>query len=1572
MNIQLFQINTNKAFKVKPSQRSRQRGALLVIVLGLLVVLSLIGIAFGYLVIAEQRSSENALNRFKAVSAAEDGEAYAVARLRSQALQRHYEGEGSWSFNTHFDPAGQRIGPDGTLESYQKYLERYAENSKLDSDQLIVSFSKAGKTNSQKKPDYNWVDFNGNGRIDSGEDRLASDLMASAEGRKVLKRVSYFVGDGIDLSMYKSGIEGGSYRELGDRASLKIIDTNSQLNINDFGGIQLAYMLQVLGNEIALLLGDPAKNPFPLGTVEEIVRFQEQTPGGIRSKNDLRQFFDDSELYHFTMDLIAVKSWPQRVENSTQPYFASKRNPALAEKIDDREQDNFVPKAPFRDTYGNKRAAGQSGTDGNAEIQPEGERSERSPVNINTVTKPVLTAMLAGLEAEARFLYYPKLDRITREDQYWLNELGVSGPQQMLEGTTDAAMQPIIEPGRPNDESNAALSNHTSLKNLASYQAVPVGPLGYNVAPAWKSGGYGSVDILNPWVADGSEASNLADAILREREERGPFRSWMDFDYRICHQILSGFQAGVSENSADLVNTGRSNRLGSLPRSLAHMPAGKGQSLLPDPGAVDHPVSGKNQSSQHSYSAQEFDAWYWRACVDMIRANFNPNGYLNKTNPDSAYYTSVDTTDLKYATAPLCFSSMGVYEITSQGEVAAIQLNAANRGSSLEKSQSLDFPLARRTVRSIVEVYTTFEHTTQKDFLTSIDPDSFKPQSKTTSVQQGKETTRSVVTHDLYGTQTYPNSIDHGIYGYRDQITNERNKYFGTPIGALDDNGKLLTLYRGYYSSTAADERFGWVGLYPQDRTPNAHLRTNEQALNFHAHYSYSLEGLSDLSNGNQHRHGHVPYSEAAEPELAHTVSSASPHPNQKDTQGWKGYEAAADRHSAEAARYATLRPDGVLLRGWHLNPIYRTGGSGAKTRTFGVRRTNRMSRLASLRYRAGAAGASPFAPINGKNPDDSKQVLPGKEFDQPPHGVAVRLFGQGNGATPGEGGGQGTDQHNIEMQSIRQTETNFPYYEGWVDFWIKWELPPQGKSGKVVSAGEIDPGSGNFSGLLGATSYGRMMRDGASQNDKEVAYDRLGIDTDFEGAEFFIFKEPGGILRISHLYFTRAYTATYSSTTGPGGYIPPTGSEQMGNRARITGKQVASADPATQEELMVFDEYVGSNDIASASDDLGFSYARTESYVDLSELPGNSDVNLVTHNWYRFTLKYRSNSRNTGVSDPTRPPHELFIDGRTLPLIFKEPSLSDQHAVNTGEITDTLGSAKNFTWNSSSDEEYIIHRSSTALLEVDPEDRLTIGCLTRRQDPTRLDAARINNDPSVQPLFLFDSNLVAPANATLDDVRIFHQLSSSAAGSTGAFTESEYRDYSRYQSIPSAGGGASQKVPELRGTYENGFLAGQIGADTFQLFPAPVRVASIAWTEYRPFWDSYGNKRLDGSAENWANAPHISLGFEVVPNILAANETGGIVEYVPGSFSETNREDLRYWNAGGYSLESLAGQPVYLMNDISRPEQPSVAMLKYQAFFINPTKGGLKVLNSSPVLDDVRITLMTPPRRLVSEEVFK
>jgi len=1608
------------------SFRRARRGTVLVVVLGILVVLGLIAIAFGFIVHAEYESSLNALSRFRALSAARDGEAYAIGRLRAIAANQHWEPEGSWSFNTSFanPDARGRQGPGNRREAYEDYLRRYARNARLSAEnsQVMVSFSRGGTTNDKGIEDDNWVDLNGDGKISTDETTLAQDIIS--RGREGLRNVSYFVGDGVDLNIRRGSSTAGTSRELGDRARLKIIDTNSQFPINAFVGDELSYRLQVLGTEIAKLASDQV-NPFPEDIANDIVRFKEEAFGRIGTKDALIPFMlrsrASAQTIDFTLDLIAVRSWPDDDGSvfGTTPYFGNKRFDSPQTPVDperrrqqrEREEQrrndvNSRNRRSHQDLLGKGEHAASNPYDGFPHIEPGGGRERRSPLNVNTVQLPVLVALLAGLEAEPRYLYYPNTDTLV-EDDAWLRLLDFTEGKRLSNpySTTDAGRQPNYDGQRQH-----MFISDPSMPNTANYQIITVGPLAHEVKPIWKTTGGGASEVTNPWF-EGHHAYNIASRIIKEREERGPFRSWMDFDYRICHNILLGFQGDTSgiKDTADLVRANRGNVGETV--NLADMPKGSGRNdrhLLPDPSSLRHPLAGVNDSAKHSYTPAEFDAWYWRACVDMIRCNFNPNGYYNKSNPEAAAYTVVDSTDMRVQSVPMCFSTMGTYEVVSQGEITARRVGRTV-GSGTSSNLRLDYPVARRTFRSIVELYRTVEHTTQQHFVTTVDRTSFgQDQSGRTSSGGGQEVNQisAPVSLSSYGTTTYPNSIDLGMYDFSDKLYTAKEGRAGSPRGLKGRDGASAIgepLHGGYYSTAGADNRFGHVALYPQDRSPNKATQSNPEGLNFWAQYNVSLEARRDgtaTGVGNNNIDGHVPYSvnkgkgSGGDVLMSRSWNSAYPDPNRLDwkEEGWQGFEAHARRGNADAARHANLRPDGVRMSSWSYNPAFsEDAGSGINPEVTYTGQDRIVSRLALLIYRAGqnSNGDTPFAPIAGLNPDPQQEDLHGNDFMQ-------HIIRRMTGADPASfalslvGGNQGTDRANIALQNDRQQRTNFPYYEGWVDFWIKWELPPQGKSGGVACAGEIDPGSGNFSGLIGATSYGRFeptLTPSTTRGDGSgVDRNNLSANNDFEGAQFFLFKEPGGRIRATQIYFNRAYTvrsADWRKAQGAIGATVQGGATPIGSNARIEGRVSTSNTDADGNVQTVPDEYISCNDIASGRNsdgilDMGFSFARNESYFDLNQSDNRQEHKLITHNWYRLSLKYRSNSRHSGGVDPERAePHELYIDGRKVlrrgPLLpVPQGSLNaiNTRGVNTGEITNENGQLTVADFNPPAPglapPPFFVQRSATVLGEVDPGDKLTIGCVYRQ---SVIEDRAVTGSGTSTRLFRFEENMIAPANATIDDVRIYRNLAGTA-GFTGVISESDYSIYSRY--YRSGGPNTNGEIHE-RGMYENGFLALQSAGGRTTGYTYPVRVGSLMWTESRPVWDPYKRERFDQSANTWANAPQIQMCYEIHPDVSQMSPNGAIAAVDLGTMNSTSRDSPNYWLNGGMALtpNEGTGRKIYIENDFSSQSRGIYSFFRYQAWFVAPGTS-LRVLNTTPILEDVRLTLLTPPRRLYSEEIFQ
>src|SRR5690606_18747719 len=108
------------------------------------------------------------------------------------------------------------------------------------------------------------------------------------------------------------------------------------------------------------------------------------------------------------------------------------------------------------------------------------------------------------------------------------------------------------------------------------------------------------------------------------------------------------------------------------------------------------------------------------------------------------------------------------------------------------------------------------------------------------------------------------------------------------------------------------------------------------------------------------------------------------------------------------------------------------------------------------------------------------------------------------------------------------------------------------------------------------------------------------------------------------------------------------------------------------------------------------------------------------------------------------------------------------------------------------------------------------------------------------------------------------------------------------------------------------------------------------------------------------ATAPHVIIGYQVFDDITQMTDSGAIVSNLPDgvSMSGTDRNRANYWANGGYPVSRLnqGNKPVYMSNVYTSMTNVTVSFFKYQAWFVDPTSR-VTVLNTTPILDDVRIT---------------
>lgn len=1526
--------------------RETQRGTMLVVILGLLVALFVIGTSFSYITLSERRAASNYLDRQRALDLALDGVEYSIARLREEKSRSHYE---------YLDTS--TAGMSNTVKTLDPIL--YIRG--LDGSNPTVSWpkSKSKTSTADSSNDLNWVDYNGDGIRGGREDAGAVNHFGA--GSPYASTVTGFLGEGMNISQIANkdvqrpgederyGVS-GTYQELGDVFRVRVVDAASLLNINNFNVKVLPRVLSVLGGAIDDWVSPGNSkgehNPFKAEILIDFMRTFENFGGYVNSKDQLRDVWtrhrNGDYLYNLAMKFITVNSWR---DQSYRGWVDSNT------KIDDNKNAN--PLGLTDQEYHREGFTGGSvGRDGWAEWQPESiSESSRAPVNINTAPYPVLVAIFANVSAKAPFLYYKREDLITITDKLQ-GQLGASVKRMNVGGTTDYGRQSIADvasTGISNEESWSPPGAH----NRAIFQLIDIGPISTKVGDQSKtktnSGNEaGSTDI----------AVNLALEIIKMRSNR-PFQSWQDFDSRFFRNLLLNMPIdGSGMKVPDLVGTDRRT----IDSKGTPSPS---ENLLPLAENVDN-VANPFKASGAAMSQPNFKAWYWKSCVDMLRANFNPNNVTNRYNADYPYHQNVDRMDLTFSTSPLCFSSMGVFEIISQGEILAppSEIDGHTQVGNITKSRIM----ARRQIRTTVKIYDVLRHTSQRDFMTPLDPSQYKL-GATTSANTRPQT---YVPHTRHGTKSYPSSVDEFSNGshedsrptYIDDQEDAKNITYEVYNPSSPGNVEFKNKWKGHAEFSKSSSNFGYVGMDPKDRTPVVELRDGN-IMTFHSRFNESLNSrhydasknnlmsgvLSDAGILADIKRGKNPVETNAL--FDDFVSSATPRSKGPAVNG--SSKEFSDKFGQQATTYSSLQPDGVYLHGGSLRGRATKGNVFANT-YFGRRGAARPARLKILRYPCGSHYTDkPFFPIKAVT---TATALESGVDDRRQEGYADPAANDdANGRLRLEGTApdySGSDNHNREREGDRQRYSNMPYYEGVVDFWIKWSAPPQGSminpsNPVTVAMGEVDPASHNFSGLFGATAFGRVshiVQNAGNTSGVQTINDINRAESDFrdrsadiEGIQFFVYKEPGGVLRFTRLYFMEAFGLKVASgSTGTG-------------TAAVTrfGRDRRIADITN-----LWGGYTASGDICpNSSTNRGFLYARTDAWVDLSTAQntfGSGDQRtpkLRVHDWHRFTLEYNSN---------TTQPYRLWIDGRRIgPIEFYDDPDGSKGWKNDGSHLPGKGAPVPVTGTGANDQ-VAFYRSMVKLNEINPEDRLTVGCIFRRQrdiaDPQVWATYYAENIDDVggtkqtRPVFRFDSNFVAVANATIDDFRITNQL---LTGIANDMDPNNVAQFSRYASI------SETQNSSTRPYFEHGFLP--VRSENLTLHSTPVRLGSISWTEVRPDWDPYGMTGLD-----LAKSARLSLEWAVFKDVGTMN-TGGArtdslntqkpeIRGIASGMTSINPKDRNYWARGGVDLEGAI-----------LPAGSSIGAFVYRFYFEAPD--GKNVNNVTAFLDDVTLTLLTPPRRL-------
>ncbi|HYE97314.1 MAG TPA: hypothetical protein VEJ18_00320 [Planctomycetota bacterium] len=460
----------------------------------------------------------------------------------------------------------------------------------------------------------------------------------------------------------------GRHAQNGDQYSLKVSDLSGRLHVNDGvdqgpdGSVSrnLQRILNVLGDVVGVQ---------GLGTTILAAR----PPGGYVSLDELRPLLGDA-VYEQVRDYLTAHAWVDpdvanpvplsgqyaaswesatgvHYERGTPPVF---RHGSAVQGVDannDRIQTPLGLGACPRFGHDSENIK----IYGLDVLNPQWiEVVARAPVNVNTASRPVLVALLAGLQG------YFVSDR-ARNNPRWKGDL-------FLGFKVQNALRPR-SPGVPSTGDEVGFLLET----------LPIVPKTAALAGAEVS------------------AYVLADEILACRERRnspyfnyagpscwfaGPFRTWHQFN-----AFVDNLARPAAEGGAGVLVDQRSIYF----RYMEEVddPTGHG-ALVDDPVARRHGV---------------------QATADMIKANFNPNLHLNETNPDENLFLRVDKTDLFVNSTEFCFVPTGHFEVQAVGRVLAPAGGATDALAAADNQVK-----AQSKVSAVFKLYDVKRETTQKHF----------------------------------------------------------------------------------------------------------------------------------------------------------------------------------------------------------------------------------------------------------------------------------------------------------------------------------------------------------------------------------------------------------------------------------------------------------------------------------------------------------------------------------------------------------------------------------------------------------------------------------------------------------------------------------------------------------------------------------------------------------------------------------------------------------------------------------------------------------------------------------------
>jgi hypothetical protein len=455
-------------------------------------------------------------------------------------------------------------------------------------------------------------------------------------------------------------LDSASYARRGDFYTLRITDSNAQVNVNDglaWGPAHavsqnLRRILNVLGAQPAVVV--PALGDRVLAA---------RPASGYANTADLLRALDfDRDAFERVRELVTVRSWsdpnvclpvPLSPETArTSPIAWGRPSGAVGPVFrygHQRNADGELIRAPLLFFDPMNPDPFHHAVWGRDSLNPQWiEIVSRSPVNVNTARREVLVALLVDLEG------------------FFLVER-----RRGLSDRPDGVPSPCRSPG--------GAYGWTSLRYSYDGTGADGGECGFL---------YRTLPIVGPGgrSRDGVPAEAIADEILACRSRRpsprvtgldyaavpfgGPFRTWAQFHLFVDRLVESGV---IAETRTD------------------HF--------------WDVDASGSRVASPVQLRIAS------QAIGDVLKANFNPNLHLNEINPDRLLFTHVDKTDLLVHSTEFSFTPMGAFEIESVGRI----VRPTDGGDDAAAARDNE-AVAQRTIVAQVRLFDAVRETSQAQF----------------------------------------------------------------------------------------------------------------------------------------------------------------------------------------------------------------------------------------------------------------------------------------------------------------------------------------------------------------------------------------------------------------------------------------------------------------------------------------------------------------------------------------------------------------------------------------------------------------------------------------------------------------------------------------------------------------------------------------------------------------------------------------------------------------------------------------------------------------------------------------